>query len=132
MTPAPSISRAIEAQSIAWMECTIPGDMTIEQWRRQRSARQRPSRVLAAVRRVVPLRAVPCDHLHDTTTRYDPVEKRLSFFLVCSACGTEKLVETQRYEPRFTPHPAPQSPATGATVHHLPTVGQQLPLRHAA
>ena len=115
MTPAPSISRAIEAQSIAHMECTIPGDMTIEQWRRQRSAP-----------------VVPCDHLHDTTTRYDPVEKQLSFLLVCSACGTEQLVETQRYEPRFTPHPAPQSPASGATVHHLPTAGQPLPLRHAA
>jgi hypothetical protein len=118
MTPTPSNSRAIDAQSIASMECTIPGDMTIQQWRRQRSARQRPAR--------------PCDHLHDTTTRYDPVEKQLSFLVVCAACGTERLVETQHYEPRFTPHPAPESPASGETVHHLPAAGRRLPLRDAA
>ena len=63
MAPASSISQAVEAQSVAHMECTIPGDMTIEQWRRRRSARQapakQPSRLLAAARRVVPLRPVP-------------------------------------------------------------------------
>jgi hypothetical protein len=42
-----------------------------------------------------------CDHLHDTTSRYNPGEKLLTFLLVCPVCGTEKIVETLRYEPRF-------------------------------
>jgi len=44
-----------------------------------------------------------CDHLHDTTTRYDHVRKLLTFLLVCPVCGTEKIVEIQRYEPRYEP-----------------------------
>lgn len=44
-----------------------------------------------------------CDHLHDTTTRYDPVEKVLTFLIICPVCGTEKVVDTQLYEPRFEP-----------------------------
>jgi hypothetical protein len=47
-----------------------------------------------------------CDHLHDTTTRYDPVEKRLTFLLICPVCGTERVLETRHYEPRFRPTPA--------------------------
>jgi hypothetical protein len=42
-----------------------------------------------------------CDHLHDTTTRYDAGEKLLTFLLVCPSCRTEKVLETQHYEPRF-------------------------------
>jgi hypothetical protein len=61
MTTGSSISQQLERQSVLPMESTIPTEMTVEQWRRRRSARARP---------------VPCDHLHDTTTRYDPVEKR--------------------------------------------------------
>ena len=45
-----------------------------------------------------------CEHLCDTTTRYDHGQKELSFLLRCAACGTEELVETVRYEPRFTEH----------------------------
>ena len=120
-----SISQELQRQAIVHMECTIPAEMTIEEWRRSRSQRRRParrrsSRLRREAQRVVPLRPVPCDHLHDTTTRYDPVEKLLSFLLVCPVCGTEKLVETQPDAPRFTPHPAPERPAAGATVHHLP------------
>jgi hypothetical protein len=48
-------------------------------------------------------RPVRCDHLHDTTTRYDPVEKLLTFLLVCPVCGTEEVLETRHYEPRFQP-----------------------------
>jgi hypothetical protein len=44
-----------------------------------------------------------CDHIHDTTTRYDHVHKRLTFLLVCPTCGTERVLETLRYEPRFRP-----------------------------
>ncbi len=106
MTADVPIQQELERQSVHTMECTIPPEMTVEEWRRMRSARPRaakPRRAggLAAARRVVPLRPEPCDHLHDTTTRYDPVGKVLTFLLVCPACGTEKVVETQPYEPRF-------------------------------
>jgi hypothetical protein len=79
---------------------------------------------------VVPLRPVPCDHLHDQTSCYDSVQKQLSFMLVCNVCGTEKVVETLPYEPRFQPHPASQ-PA-GATVDHLHVPKEPLPARRAA
>jgi hypothetical protein len=59
----------------------------------------------------------PCDHLHDATTRYDFDAKLLSFLLVCPVCGTERVVETQRYEPRFVPRATP---------------GDQLPFPEAA
>jgi hypothetical protein len=42
-----------------------------------------------------------CNHLHDTTSRYNRGEKLLTFLLVCPVCGTEQVVETLRYEPRF-------------------------------
>jgi hypothetical protein len=79
---------------------------------------------------VVPLRPVPCDHLHDQTSRYDAAKKQLSFLLVCNVCGTEKLVETVPYEPRPQPHPETQ-PA-GATVHRLPVPKDPQPTRRAA
>ena len=41
-----------------------------------------------------------CDHLHDSTSRYDAVEKVMTFLLVCRACGIERVVETLEYEPR--------------------------------
>lgn len=62
---------------------------------------------LAAVRRLVVRREVPCDHLHDSTTRYDRAAKRLDFLLVCPVCETEKLIHSLRYEPRFDPTGAP-------------------------
>jgi hypothetical protein len=49
------------------------------------------------------IRQMRCDHLHDTTTRYDPVEKVLTFVLFCPVCRTEKVLETRHYEPRFKP-----------------------------
>lgn len=48
-------------------------------------------------------RGMRCDHLQDTTTRYDQVEKLLTFLLICPVCRTEKVVETRGYEPRFKP-----------------------------
>ena len=130
-----SVSQELERQGVVHMECSIPPEMTIEDWRRlrserRRSARSRSSRLRAAARRVVPLRPVPCDHLHDQTSRYDSVKKQLSFLLVCNVCGTEKLVETVPYEPRFQPHPETQ-PA-GATVHRLPVPKDPQPTRWAA
>jgi hypothetical protein len=44
--------------------------------------------------------SVMCDHLHDTTSRYDAAQKLLTLLLVCRICGTEKVVETLEYEPR--------------------------------
>jgi hypothetical protein len=48
---------------------------------------------------------MPCDHLQDTTTHYDSVEKVLTFVLVCSVCRTERVLDRQHYEPRFAPSP---------------------------
>jgi len=136
MTTSGSISQQLERQSVVAMESSIPADMTIELWRRQRSAQPRAARrrTVAAAARVVALRPVPCDHLHDTTTRYDPDQKQLSFLLVCPVCHTEKLVETQSYEPRFEPHPPanPVQQAGTATVHHLPSRRHPRPTRRAA
>ena len=92
------------------MESSIPVGMTIEQWRRQRPARSRPrrrrsARTVAEARHLAPVpEPAPCDHLCDTTTRYDAAQKLLTFLLVCPTCGTEKLIDTVRYEPRFEPH----------------------------
>jgi hypothetical protein len=41
-----------------------------------------------------------CDHLHESTSRYDAGEKVLTFLLVCRTCGIERVVETVEYEPR--------------------------------
>jgi hypothetical protein len=96
-------------QSVLMVECTIPADMTIDQWRRHRGSQP-----------------APCDHFHETTSRYDHEQKVLTFLLVCPVCRTEKVVETQDYEPRFEPH---------ATIHRLPVrrqEQQELPARRAA
>ena len=84
-TPAArsSLSEQLVRQSIAPMESPIPPDMTLAEWRRQRAS---------------------CEHVHDSTTRYDHDRKLLTFLLVCSVCGTEKVVETMHYEPRFERH----------------------------
>jgi hypothetical protein len=41
-----------------------------------------------------------CEHLHDTTSRYEHERKILTFLLVCRICGVEKVVQTVDYEPR--------------------------------
>jgi hypothetical protein len=46
---------------------------------------------------------VMCDHLVDTTTRYDHLCKRLTFLVFCPVCRTETVVETLEYEPDFKP-----------------------------
>jgi ribosomal protein L44E len=107
-------SRGEHAMNV--VECTIPSDMTIEQWRRLRRGGV-PTRgnprllLLAAARRVARHGEQPCDHLHDTTSRYDQAAKRLELLLTCPVCKTEKLVHSLEYEPRFKP--------SGATVHPL-------------
>jgi hypothetical protein len=64
-------------------------------------ASERRERGPAAARRLTSVPAPTCDHLHDTTSRYDHAEKVLSFLLVCHACETEKVILTVPYEPRF-------------------------------
>jgi hypothetical protein len=98
------------------VECTIPANMTIEQWRQLRRAsvpaRGNPwSLLLAAARRVARHGEQPCDHLHDTASRYDHAAKRLELLLICPVCETEKVIHSLAYEPRFEP--------SGATVHVL-------------
>ena len=44
-----------------------------------------------------------CDHLHDTTTRYDRVEEVLTFLLICPVCRTEQILEKRHYAPSFHP-----------------------------
>lgn len=48
-------------------------------------------------------RTAECDHLYETTSRYDRDAKRLDFFLFCPVCRTGRLIESLDYEPRFEP-----------------------------
>jgi hypothetical protein len=118
MTPDPLIAQELERQSVVTMECTIPGEMTVDQWRQLRSQRRtasgRSARLRGTARKVVPLRPPRCDHLRETTTRYDHERKQLSFRLVCPSCGIEKLVETIPYEPRYEPYPVVESTPEGS------------------
>ena len=116
MTDLRLISERLESQSVARMDHSIPGDLTIDEYRRQ----GRPSSTCPA----------RCDHLHDSTSRYDHEAKRLTFLLVCPVCRTERVVDSIPYEPQFTPHEAPQS--GGATIHQLPVRRSARPLRRAA
>jgi hypothetical protein len=111
-----SISGQLERLSVVPMESTIPPEMTIKEWRRSA--------------KVVPLRPTQCDHLHEQTSRYDPIEKQLTFLTFCPVCRVERVVGTQSYEPRYEPHAANDS--GGATVHRLPVRRYQQPARRAA
>jgi hypothetical protein len=113
LRPVTSIAEHLERQSVRNVESTIPEGMTINEWRRNRSGG--------------PTATGPCEHLHETTTRYDHDRKLLHFLQVCPTCATETLIETQPYEPNFAPHAA-----AGATVHQLPVRRQRQPLRRAA
>ena len=42
-----------------------------------------------------------CDHLFDTTSRYDRRHRLLTFVLFCPTCETETVVETLLYAPAF-------------------------------
>jgi hypothetical protein len=133
------ISEQLVRLSVVPMECTIPPEMTIAQWRQQRAlgAKQKGRRlggILAAASRLAAPTAAPCDHVHDTTTRYDHDQKLLTFLLVCPVCGTERVIQTQHYEPRFEPSPAPlpADAAAGATIHQLPVRRHAQATRRAA
>jgi hypothetical protein len=59
-----------------------------------------------------------CDHLYETTSRYDADRKLLTFLLVCPVCEIEETVQTIEYAPSFTAHAAPAAALTavGANV----------------
>jgi hypothetical protein len=135
----PSISEQLARQSVVPMHSTIPPDMTVAQWRRWRSATLRAERrnrrrspTVASGLSSVP--AASCDHLHDSTTRYDHDRKLLTFLLVCPVCGTERVMETQHYEPGFQPGLVgePGNAPAGTTVHALPGRRHEVPTRRAA
>jgi hypothetical protein len=50
-----------------------------------------------------------CDHMHDSSSRYDPARKILTLVLVCRICGTERVVDKLAYEPS----PVWKTPASG-------------------
>jgi hypothetical protein len=114
MTRRSEISPLLQ-RSVVTIESTIPPDMTIADWRklcasRRPAKRRRRSFAIKGGGKVVPLRPESaeeegdsCNHLHETTTRYDHERRLLTFLAVCRTCGTEKVVETQRYEPRYEP-----------------------------
>jgi hypothetical protein len=96
------------SRTVVPVEGTIPADMTIQEWRRQPRRKPQPGE--------------SCNHLCDTTTRYEHEQKLLHFLLVCPECGTERLIETVDYEPRFveTPEAGQAEAPAGVTVHPLP------------
>jgi len=106
-----SVSQRLERQGVLVLEASVPEGMTIDEWRRRRTAAElrRPkrghSRRSTKGRHLTALPEATCDHLHDTTSRYDHDAKVLTFLLVCYVCGTEKVVERLPYEPRFEQHP---------------------------
>jgi hypothetical protein len=54
-----------------------------------------------------------CDHLFDTTTRYDRRRRLLTFLLFCPVCRTETVVDSLTYEPDFIPASAAISGVSG-------------------
>jgi hypothetical protein len=113
LTMPSSFSEQLLRQSVVPRESTIPPDLTM-------------------ALSVVSLPATPCDHLHDTTTRYDHAQKLLTFLLVCPVCGTEKVVDAQHYEPRFQSSRASELADVGATIQELPVRRDERPMRRAA
>jgi hypothetical protein len=64
-----------------------------------------------------------CEHLHDSTSRYDAAAKVMTFLLVCRTCGIERVVETLEYEPRpvwTSPGAAPRRLAVLPVESSLP------------
>jgi hypothetical protein len=106
-----SVSARIEQNAVQIIECTVPAEMTLDEWRRSRPRAERRqrrplrNRTPRAARHLALVPDAPCDHIHETTSRYDHAEKRLTFLLVCDTCQTERVVETVHYEPHFEPHP---------------------------
>jgi hypothetical protein len=132
MPTPPSISEQLVRQSVVPMESTVPPEMTLAQWRRLRSSWPRKKRRSSARRSAAALPATSCGHLHDSTTRYDHDQKVLTFLLVCPICGTERVMETQHYEPRYESSRASEVADARATTQELPGRRDERPMRRAA
>jgi hypothetical protein len=132
MPTPPSISEQLARQSVVPMQSTIPPDMTLAQWRRLRSSRPRKKWRSSTRRSPAALPATSCGHLHDSTTRYDHDQKVLTFLLVCPICGTERVMETQHYEPRYESSRASEVADARATIQELPGRRDERPMRRAA
>jgi hypothetical protein len=61
--------------------------------------------------------ATTCEHMFDTTSRYETATKLLTFLLVCPVCRSEQVVETLEYEPNFVQRPMDltRSPLAGVS-----------------
>ena len=109
MTINSSISDRLEQASVQVVESSIPEDMTLAEWRalrpraQRRRSRLRRARTPDAARHLAVVPDTACEHLRDSTSRYDEVAKQLTFLLVCPACQTETVIQTIHYEPRFEP-----------------------------
>jgi hypothetical protein len=57
-----------------------------------------------------------CDHLYETTSRYEIATKVLTFLLVCPVCRVEEVVDTLEYEPNFARRVTGITGATPAAV----------------
>jgi hypothetical protein len=132
---APSVTMNSEVSELA-SRSVVPirnaAPPEIAEWRRQRSprrTRRQRARAFAAASRVAAPRAPRCEHLHDSTTRYDHDRKLLSFLLVCPVCDNERVMETRHYEPRFQPGPPSPLPdgSAGATIYVLPAPRDEPP-----
>ena len=59
-----------------------------------------------------------CDHLYETTSRYDADRKLLTFLLVCPVCEIEETVQAIEYAPSFVAHSAPAASPLAAGAHN--------------
>jgi hypothetical protein len=111
MNSRSTVSERVERQGVLVLEASIPEGMTIDEWRRRRASaarrrsQRRSSRRSSEARHLAAVPEAACDHLHDTTSRYDHSAKVLTFLLVCHDCGTERVIERLPYEPGFEQQP---------------------------
>jgi NAD(P)-dependent dehydrogenase (short-subunit alcohol dehydrogenase family) len=92
------IGQAIAVRSAARRRLAGPS-RAIER-RSTAKTKQRASTRRVQAASAKPGAAVVCDHLHDTTSRYDAAEKVLTFLRVCRICAIEQVVQTLEYEPK--------------------------------
>jgi hypothetical protein len=59
-----------------------------------------------------------CDHLYESTSRYDADRELLSFLLVCPVCEIEEIVQIIEYAPSFVAHAVPAVMPLAAGAHN--------------
>jgi hypothetical protein len=79
-----------------------------------------------------------CDHLHESTSRYDAAANVLTLLLVCPTCGIERVVAALDYEPRpiwtswATAHRQPRVPKLESPIPPEVTLAEPAPRKLAA